>query len=78
MHLVERATREIFERSIPNETECEELARAALAETRNPTPEMIEAGVAALRDYMFITKYDAGKIVPVVYGAMHNAMMKEP
>jgi hypothetical protein len=52
------------------------FAIAALGETREPTPEMIEAGCAELSHY----RYDKGneeETVVSLFTAMHDALMKE-
>lgn len=76
MSLIERAAmaiRDAYSQELEDEGEWIQLygqqARAALAETRNPTPAMIEAGLHQIRDSK------AG--VRAVWRAMHDAMMKE-
>ena len=75
MTLIKRAAKAIARsaRSGPYGAEYEQMARAALAGTRNPTPAMIEAGVRKMRCGDGILYERA----VVVWQAMHDAMMKD-
>ncbi len=58
--------------------EWEAGARAALASTREPTPEMIEAGAKLVRHcYDQIDDYIPRHVAREIFIAMHDAMMTD-